>query len=83
MAGRLDRIADEFPSDPVKQLTAWVDMMFELVYEPRLRMHLTVIDSDEVRAAKGYRETRERLHADRERSLERILQRGRDDGRFR
>ena len=45
-------------------------------------MHLTVIDSDEVRAAKGYRETRERLHADRERSLERILQRGRDDGSF-
>lgn len=82
LAGRLDRIADEFPSDPVKQLTAWVDMMFELAHEPRLRMHLTVIDSDEVRAAKGYRETRERLHADRERSLERILQRGRDDGSF-
>ena len=47
--------------------------MFALAHDPRLRMHLTVIDSDEVRAAKGYRETRERLHADRERSLERIL----------
>ena len=73
LADRLDRIADELPGDPVKQLTAWVEMMFALAHEPRLRMHLTVIDSDEVRAAKGYRETRERLHADRERSLERIL----------
>jgi len=45
-------------------------------------MHLTVIDSDEVRAAKGYRETRERAHADRERSLIEILRRGRDDGSF-
>ena len=45
-------------------------------------MHLTVIDSDEVRAAKGYRETRERLHAERERSLERVLRRGREDGSF-
>ena len=45
-------------------------------------MHLTVIDSDEVRAAKGYRETREQAHADRERSLVEILRRGRDDGSF-
>ena len=52
---------------------AWVEMMFGLAHDAQLRMHLTVIDSDEVRAAKGYRETRERLHADRERSLERIL----------
>ncbi len=45
-------------------------------------MHLTVIDSDEVRVAKGYRETRERAHADRERSLVEILRRGRADGSF-
>ncbi len=45
-------------------------------------MHFTVIDSDEVRAAKGYRETREQAHADRERSLVEILRRGRDDGSF-
>ena len=57
-------------------------MMFDLADDPQLRMHLTVIDSDEVRAAKGYRETRERLHADRERSLVRVLARGRDDGSF-
>jgi AcrR family transcriptional regulator len=82
LTDRLDRIAEEFPGDPVKQLTAWVEMMFVLAHDPELRMHLTVIDSDEVRAAKGYRDTRERLHADRERSLERILARGRDDGSF-
>ncbi len=82
LAGRLDRIAEELPDDPVAQLTAWVEMMFALAHDPRLRMHLTVIDSDEVRAAKGYRETRELLHAVRERSLERLLQRGRDDGSF-
>jgi hypothetical protein len=45
-------------------------------------MHLTVIDSDEVRVAKGYRETREQAHVDRERSLVEILRRGRDDGSF-
>jgi AcrR family transcriptional regulator len=82
LADRLDRIAEELPGDPVKQLTAWVEMMFVLAHDPELRMHLTVIDSDEVRAAKGYRDMRERLHADRERSLERVLARGRDDGSF-
>jgi AcrR family transcriptional regulator len=82
LADRLDRIAEELPGQPREQLTAWVEMMFALAIEPELRMHLTVIDSDEVRTAKGYRDTRERLHQDRERSLERILQRGRDDGSF-
>jgi AcrR family transcriptional regulator len=82
LADRLDRIAGELPGDPVKQLTAWVEMMFVLASDPELRMHLTVIDSDEVRAAKGYRDMRERLHANRERSLERVLERGRDDGSF-
>lgn len=82
LTARLDRIADESPGDPVEQLTAWVETMFVLARDPQLRMHLAVIDSDEVRAAKGYREMRERLHADRERSLERVLRRGRDDGSF-
>ena len=79
LADRLDRILDQ-PGDPVDQLRAWVDLMFDLACDPQLRTHLTVIDSDEVRAAKGYREMRERLHADRERSLVRVLERGRDDG---
>jgi AcrR family transcriptional regulator len=82
LAGRLDRVADDVSGDPVSQLTAWVEMMFALAHDPELRTHLTVIDSDEVRAAKGYREMRERLHADRERSLVRILERGRADGSF-
>jgi hypothetical protein len=56
--------------------------MFGLIHDDRTRLHFTVIDSDEVRAAKGYRETREQAHADRERSLVAILRRGRDDGTF-
>jgi AcrR family transcriptional regulator len=82
LTGRLDGIADELPGSPVKQLTAWVEMMFDLAHDAELRTHFTVIDSDEVRTAKGYRETRERLHADRERSLVRILERGHDGGSF-
>jgi AcrR family transcriptional regulator len=82
LTDRLDRILEELPANPVQQLTAWVDMMFNLAHDPQLRAHLSVIDSDEVRAAKDYRDTRERLHADRERSLVAILERGRDDGSF-
>jgi AcrR family transcriptional regulator len=82
LADRLDRIIDAVPGGPVEQLKAWIDHMFGWMYDEELRMHLTVIDSDEVRAAKGYRETRERAHADRERSLIEILRRGRDDGSF-
>ena len=56
--------------------------MFGWMHDAEQRMHLTVIDSDEVRVAKGYRETREQAHADRERSLVEILRRGRADGSF-
>lgn len=82
LAGRLDRVADDVSGDAVSQLTTWLETMFVLAHDPQLRTHLSVIDSDEVRAAKGYREMRERLHAERERSLERILERGRHDGSF-
>jgi len=82
LAGRLDRIVAESPGGPVDQLKAWIDEMFGVIHDAQVRMHLTVIDSDEVRAAKGYRETREQAHADRERSLVEILRRGRDDGAF-
>jgi AcrR family transcriptional regulator len=82
LAHRLDRIVDDVPGSPVDQLKAWIDQMFGWMHDAELRMHLTVIDSDEVRAAKGYRETRERAHADRERSLIDILRRGREDGSF-
>jgi AcrR family transcriptional regulator len=82
LADRLDQIADDTPGSPVEQLAAWISQMFGWVHDAELRMHLTVIDSDEVRAAKGYRETRERAHVDRERSLVEILRRGRGDGSF-
>ena len=82
VAARLDRIAEEAVGTPANQLAAWIGEMFEVMIEPRQRMQLTVIDSDEVRMAKGYRETRERSRADRERSLVEILSRGRADGSF-
>jgi AcrR family transcriptional regulator len=82
LAQRLDRIADEPNRSPTDQLKAWIDGMFGVIHDERVRMHLTVVDSDEVRAARGYRETRERAHAHRERSLIEILRRGRDDGEF-
>jgi AcrR family transcriptional regulator len=82
LADRLDRIVDEGSGAPGDQLKAWIGQMFGWMHDAELRMHLTVIDSDEVRTAKGYRETRERAHADRERSLVEILRRGRADGSF-
>lgn len=82
LAERLDRIVDEVSGDSIDQLKAWIQGMFGWMHDAEMRMHLTVIDSDEVRAAKGYRETRERAHADRERSLVEILRRGRADGSF-
>jgi AcrR family transcriptional regulator len=82
LAGRLDRILDEAPGAPADQLKAWIGHMFGWMHDAEMRMHLTVIDSDEVRVAKGYRETREQAHADRERSLVEILRHGRDDGSF-
>jgi AcrR family transcriptional regulator len=82
LADRLDRIVDEGPGTPVDQLKAWIGQMFGWLHDADLRMHLTVIDSEEVRAAKGYRETSKRAHTDRERSLVEILRRGRADGSF-
>ncbi|WP_414688437.1 TetR/AcrR family transcriptional regulator [Mycobacterium sp.] len=82
LAHRLDQIVEATPGPPVEQLKAWISQMFGWVQDAQLRMHLIVIDSDEVRAAKGYRETRERAHADRERSLVEILRRGKEDGSF-
>jgi AcrR family transcriptional regulator len=82
LADRLDRISAEARGGPADQLAAWIAGMFGLIHDDQTRMHFTVIDLDEVRAAKGYRETREKGHADRERSLVAILRRGRDDGSF-
>lgn len=81
LIGRLDRIVDEV-ADPVGQLRAWLSEMLTLAYDPRLRLHMRVIDSEEVRAAKGYRWVRESMLTARERSLADILERGRRDGSF-
>lgn len=81
LARRLDRIADG-DGTPAQQLCAWIDTMFALPGDPELGTHLMLLDSDEVRAARGYREARLWLHTERERSLVRILRRGRDDGTF-
>lgn len=82
LAERLDRVLEDHAADPANQLKAWIDGMFGLIHDDQARLHFTVIDSDEVRAAKGYRETRDKAHADRERSLVEILRRGRDEGSF-
>lgn len=82
LAARLDRICAEAPGGPADQLRVWIAGMFGLIHDDQTRMHFSVIDSDEVRAAKGYREARERAHADRERSLIAILRRGCHDGTF-
>src|SRR5262245_49706247 len=82
LTGRLDRICADVVGGPADQLMAWIVGMFGLIHDDQTRMHFTVIDSDEVRAAKGYRETREQAHADRERSLVEIIRRGRADGSF-
>ncbi|MCV7220206.1 TetR/AcrR family transcriptional regulator [Mycolicibacterium elephantis] len=82
LAERLDRISAETDGGPVAQLAAWIDGMFALITDEQLRTHFAVIDCHEVRATRGYREIREKAHADRERSLVAILRRGRDDGTF-
>ena len=82
VARRLRRVADETTGGATAQLTAWVDYFLGLAYDPRRRPHVTVLDSDEVRVAKGYREASEGLRADRERILANILRRGRSDGSF-
>jgi AcrR family transcriptional regulator len=82
VAARGERIVEEAVGSPVNQLAAWIGEMFDLVTDPCQRTHMAVIDCDEVRAARGYRELRESAHTDRERSLVEILRRGRRDGSF-
>ncbi|MBU9766353.1 TetR/AcrR family transcriptional regulator [Mycobacterium sp. TNTM28] len=82
LARRLDRIAEEYDGPPADQLQVWLGQIFGLLADERLLMHMTVLDSDEVRAARGYRAAREQWHDERERSLASILRRGREDGSF-
>lgn len=82
VVGQVDLVADAAQGSPADQLAAWIEAMFDIVVDPRQRLQLTVIDSEEVRTAKGYRQTRDRLHAARERGLAEILRRGLRDGSF-
>ncbi len=82
IAARVDRVAADAAGSPVDQLAAWIGEVFDLMVDPRQRLQMSVIDSEEVRAAAGYRELREQSHAGRERSLTEILRRGRADGSF-
>ncbi|MBV9516376.1 MAG: TetR/AcrR family transcriptional regulator [Mycobacteriaceae bacterium] len=82
VARRLERLAQATPGGPAAQLRAWIDYFVGLAYDPRRRAYIVVLDSDEVRRAKGYRDASVCLRADRERILADILRRGRDDGSF-
>jgi AcrR family transcriptional regulator len=82
VARRLQHLAEDTPGGPPAQLRAWIDHFLGLAYDPRRRVHIVVLDSDEVRVAKGYREASAQLRADREEILADILRRGRDDGSF-
>lgn len=79
---RLDQIAEHYDGPAADQLRVWLSQIFGLLQDARLTMHMTVLDSDEVRAAKGYRAAREQWHDDREQSLALILGRGLADGAF-
>lgn len=78
---RLRRAARD-TDGPEAQLRAWIDCLLGLAYHPRMRAHVVVLDSDEVRVAKGYREASAELRASREEILADILRRGHDDGSF-
>ncbi|WP_205538855.1 TetR/AcrR family transcriptional regulator [Mycobacterium kyogaense] len=82
LAARVDRVAAAEIGSPVHQLAAWIGEVFDLVVDPHRRMKMAVIDSEEVRAAAGYRESRMYAHDSRESSLAEILRRGRAVGAF-
>lgn len=82
LAVLLDEIAGAPDPDPLIQLRAWLDQMFTLASDTDLHRYLAVVDCDEMRSAKGYREARELSRARREASLATILRSGHADGSF-
>jgi AcrR family transcriptional regulator len=82
LAVALDKIAVSGSPDPLDQLRAWLDRMFTLASDTDLHRYLAVLDSDEMRSAKGYREARELSRSRRESSLATILRAGRAEGAF-
>lgn len=81
LSGWLDEIA-RGPGTPVEQLRAWIGQMFALATEPLVSSYLAVMESDEMRSARGYPHVREQARTDRERILAEILRRGVVDGSF-
>jgi AcrR family transcriptional regulator len=79
---RMRTLADETPGGPIDQLTACVDYLLALAFDPRARAHIVVLGSDEVRLAKGFREADAELRVQREKIFADILRRGRSDGTF-
>jgi AcrR family transcriptional regulator len=82
LVARMARIPETTSGGPVAELRSWIGLMFALADDPRRATKMDVLDSDEVRVAKGYREVRDRIRSDRERSLIDILDRGMRDGTF-
>lgn len=81
LSGWLDEIAGG-PGTPAEQVRRWIEQMFALATEPLVSSYLAVMESDEMRAARGYPHARELARANRERSLIEILRRGVEDGSF-
>ncbi|AHC26940.2 TetR family transcriptional regulator [Mycolicibacterium neoaurum] len=82
LAVLLDAIAAGAGIAPLDRLRAWLDQMFTLAMDSDLHRYLAVLDCDEMRSAKGYREARERSRSRRESSLSDILAAGLADGSF-
>jgi AcrR family transcriptional regulator len=82
VARRMRSLVEETPGGSIAELTACVDFLLALAYDPRSRAHIVVLDSDEVRVAKGYREANAELRLQREEIFANILRRGCSDGTF-
>ncbi len=84
LAVELDKTAApvvDGPADPLSRLRAWLDHVFILASDA-IHPYLSVVDCDEMRSAKGYREVREWSRTRRESSLATILEMGRVDASF-
>ena len=80
LIARLDAIAGDPATTPAQQLQAWIVEMFQMVENPALATRAKVLGTDDVRAARGYRDFRTQGDVARQRTLVRILRRGRLDG---
>lgn len=82
LVARLDAIADHPSGSPADQLQAWVAEVFDLIENPVRQVRSAALVTDDVRAARGYRECRNQGDVARQRSLADILRRGQQDGSF-